>query len=115
MSWPVPGTLMIEPTESESLIELDKFCDAMISIKREINDVVSGKYEADDNPLVNAPHTALAVMSDNWVHKYSRETAAYPAPWLKEYKYWPSVRRVDNAFGDRNLVCTCPPIDAYSK
>jgi len=115
MSWPVPGTLMIEPTESEALVELDRFCDAMILIKREIDDVVSGKFEADDNPLINAPHTAIAVMSDNWIHKYSRETAAYPAPWLKEHKYWPSVGRVDNAFGDRNLVCTCPPIDAYSK
>jgi len=115
MSWPVPGTLMIEPTESEALVELDRFCDAMILIKREIDDVVSGKFEADDNPLINAPHTAIAVMSDNWIHNYSRETAAYPAPWLKEHKYWPSVGRVDNAFGDRNLVCTCPPIDAYSK
>jgi glycine dehydrogenase len=115
MSWPVPGTLMIEPTESEALVELDRFCDAMISIKREIDDVVSGKLKADDNPLINAPHTAIAVMSDNWLHQYSRETAAYPASWLKEHKYWPSVGRVDNAFGDRNLVCTCPPIDAYSK
>ena len=114
MSWPVPGTLMIEPTESEALVELDKFCDAMISIKREIEDVVSGKFDSKDNPLINAPHTALAVMSDSWEHKYSRQIAAYPAPWLKEHKYWPSVRRVDNAFGDRNLVCTCPPIDAYT-
>ena len=114
MSWPVPGTLMIEPTESEALVELDKFCDAMISIKREIEDVVSGKFDSNDNPLINAPHTAQAVMSDSWEHKYSRQIAAYPAPWLKEHKYWPSVRRVDNAFGDRNLVCTCPPIDAYT-
>ena len=114
MSWPVPGTLMIEPTESEALVELDRFCDAMISIKREIEDVVSGKFDSKDNPLTNAPHTALAVMSDNWEHKYSRQIAAYPAPWLKEHKYWPSVRRVDNAYGDRNLVCTCPPIDAYT-
>ena len=114
MSWPVPGTLMIEPTESEALVELDRFCDAMISIKREIEDVVSGKFDSNDNPLINAPHTAQAVMSDSWEHKYSRQIAAYPAPWLKEHKYWPSVRRVDNAFGDRNLVCTCPPIDAYT-
>tara|TARA_B100001758_G_scaffold51106_1_gene41596 strand:+ start:1229 stop:4021 length:2793 start_codon:yes stop_codon:yes gene_type:complete len=114
MSWPVPGTLMIEPTESEALVELDRFCDAMISIKREIEDVVSGKFDSKDNPLINAPHTALAVMSDSWEHKYSRQIAAYPAPWLKEHKYWPSVRRVDNAYGDRNLVCTCPPIDAYT-
>ena len=115
MSWPVPGTLMIEPTESESLVELDRFCDAMLSIKREIEDVVSGKFETNDNPLVNAPHTALTVMSDNWEHSYSRQIAAYPAPWLKEHKYWPSVGRVDNAFGDRNLVCTCPPLDTYTK
>ncbi len=114
MSWPVPGTLMIEPTESEALVELDRFCDAMISIKREIEDVVSGKFDSNDNPLINAPHTAQAVMSDSWEHKYSRQIAAYPAPWLKEHKYWPSVRRVDNAYGDRNLVCTCPPIDAYT-
>ena len=114
MSWPVPGTLMIEPTESEALVELDRFCDAMISIKREIEDVVSGKFDSKDNPLINAPHTALAVMSDKWEHKYSRQIAAYPAPWLKEHKYWPSVGRVDNAYGDRNLVCTCPPIDSYT-
>ena len=114
MSWPVPGTLMIEPTESEALVELDRFCDAMISIKREIEDVVSGKFDSNDNPLINAPHTAQAVMSDSWEHKYSRQIAAYPAPWLKEHKYWPSVRRVDNAYGDRNLVCTCPPIDEYT-
>ena len=115
MSWPVPGTLMIEPTESESKKELDRFCDAMVSIKKEIDGVVNGKFDPDDNPLKNAPHTALSIMNDNWNHKYSREIAAYPAAWLKDYKYWPSVGRVDNAFGDRNLICTCPPIDDYNK
>ena len=115
MSWPVPGTLMIEPTESESKKELDRFCDAMVSIKKEIDDVVNGKFDPEDNPLKNAPHTALSIMNDNWNHKYSREAAAYPAAWLKDYKYWPSVGRVDNAFGDRNLICTCPPIDDYNK
>ena len=115
MSWPVPGTLMIEPTESESKKELDRFCDAMVSIKKEIDDVVNGKFDSEDNPLKNAPHTALSIMKDNWNHKYSREAAAYPAAWLKDYKYWPSVGRVDNAFGDRNLICTCPPIDDYNK
>jgi len=115
MSWPVPGTLMIEPTESESKSELDKFCDAMLLIKEEIDDVVNGKLDKDDNPLKNAPHTALSIISDNWDHKYSREKAAYPAEWLKEHKYWPSVGRVDNAHGDRNLICTCPPIDTYNK
>ena len=115
MSWPVPGTLMIEPTESESKKELDRFCDAMVSIKKEIDDVVNGKFDPEDNPLKNAPHTALSIMNDNWNHKYSREIAAFPAAWLKDYKYWPSVGRVDNAFGDRNLICTCPPIDDYNK
>tara|TARA_Y100000741_G_scaffold165941_1_gene125468 strand:+ start:1263 stop:4073 length:2811 start_codon:yes stop_codon:yes gene_type:complete len=115
MSWPVPGTLMIEPTESESKKELDRFCDAMVSIKKEIDDVVNGKFDSEDNPLKNAPHTALSIMNDNWNHKYSREIAAYPAAWLKDYKYWPSVGRVDNAFGDRNLICTCPPIGDYNK
>lgn len=115
MSWPVPGTLMIEPTESESKRELDKFCDAMLSIKKEIDDVVSGKFDSTDNPLKNAPHTALSITSETWNHKYSREVAAYPAYWLKDYKYWPTVGRVDNAYGDRNLICTCAPIESYSK
>jgi len=113
MSFPVPGTLMVEPTESESKSELDRFCEAMISIKNEIMDVRNGSLDLKDNPLVNAPHTALHVTSDDWSHSYSREQAAYPADWLKAHKYWPSVGRVDNAFGDRNLVCTCPPIEDY--
>ena len=113
MSFPVPGTLMIEPTESESKRELDQFCDAMILIKKEIQDIIDGKLDKNDNPLTNAPHTAQFVSNDNWDHAYSRTQAAYPAKWLKEHKYWPSVGRVDNAYGDRNLVCTCPMIDEY--
>ncbi|SVD70406.1 uncharacterized protein METZ01_LOCUS423260, partial [marine metagenome] len=115
MSFPVPGTLMIEPTESETKVELDKFCNSMISIKKEIMHVVSGKLDANDNPLKNAPHTAQHVTSDDWNHKYSRQQASYPAPWLKNHKYWPTVGRVDNAFGDRNLICTCPPIEEYEE
>jgi glycine dehydrogenase len=113
MSWPVPGTMMIEPTESESKIELDRFCDAMISIKKEIDKVASGDFDKDDNPLKNAPHTANTSLSDEWNHKYSRYEACFPAEWQKEHKYWPSIGRIDNAFGDRNLICTCPPIDDY--
>ena len=113
MSFPVPGTLMIEPTESESKREMDRFCNAMISIRQEIQDVIDGTMDANDNPLKNAPHTASVVTVNEWKHSYSRQIAAYPAPWLKEHKYWPTVGRIDNAFGDRNLVCTCPPIDSY--
>ena len=115
MSFPVPGTLMIEPTESESKKELDQFCDAMISIKKEIEEIINGSLDQVDNPLTNAPHTAKVVTNDNWTHTYSRSQAAYPAKWLEEFKYWPSVGRVDNAFGDRNLICTCPPIEDYEK
>ena len=115
MSFPVPGTLMVEPTESESKKELDRFCDAMISIKKEIQDIIDGKSDINDNPLINAPHTAIQVTSDDWNHSYSREKAAYPAPWLKDHKYWPTVGRLDNAFGDRNLICACPPIEEYEK
>ena len=115
MSFPVPGTLMIEPTESESKKELDRFCDAMIAINNEIDDVINGKMDAEDNPLKNAPHTAHAIASDEWDHPYSRQKAAYPAPYLKNHKYWPSVGRIDNAYGDRNLMCTCPPVEAYKK
>ena len=115
MSFPVPGTLMIEPTESESKKELDRFCDAMIAIKNEIDDVINGRMDAEDNPLKNAPHTAHAIASDEWNHPYSRQKAAYPAPYLKNHKYWPSVGRIDNAYGDRNLMCTCPPVEAYKK
>ena len=113
MSFPVPGTLMIEPTESEAKAELDRFCMAMISIKNEIKDIMDGKLDTKDNPLKNAPHTAIHVTSNNWTHPYNRKLAAYPAPWLKDHKYWPSVGRVDNGFGDRNLICTCPTTDNY--
>ncbi len=115
MSFPVPGTLMIEPTESETKSELDRFCYAMISIKKEIMDVENGTAHKTDNVLKNAPHTAPHVTSDDWDHKYSRQQASYPASWLKDHKYWPAVGRVDNAFGDRNLMCTCPPIEHYDK
>ncbi len=115
MSWPEPGTLMIEPTESESKEELDRFCEAMISIRREIADVEQGKLPRDDNPLKNAPHTAAAIASDDWRHPYSRELAAFPAPWTRAQKFWPAVGRIDNAYGDRNLVCACPPMSEYGQ
>jgi glycine dehydrogenase len=108
MSFPVPGTLMIEPTESESRRELDRLCDALIAIRDEIRAIERGELDRSDNPLKNAPHTAAVVCSDAWSHPYSRELAAYPAPWLREHKYWPPVGRIDNAYGDRNLVCTFP-------
>ena len=107
MSWPIPGTLMVEPTESESKEELDRFCEAMISIRREILEIESGRMDAHNNPLKNAPHPASDVLSDKWDRPYSRELAVYPAPWLKENKYWPPVSRVDNVYGDRNLFCAC--------
>ncbi|MBX3386381.1 MAG: aminomethyl-transferring glycine dehydrogenase [Phycisphaeraceae bacterium] len=115
MSWPVPGTLMIEPTESEPKGELDRFCDAMIAIREEIRLIEKGAYDKTDNPLKHAPHTIGMVSADEWKHAYTRQAAAYPAgaPWLKEAKFWPPVGRVDNPYGDRNLVCTCPPMDAY--
>ncbi|MBL8135187.1 MAG: aminomethyl-transferring glycine dehydrogenase [Acidobacteria bacterium] len=113
VSFPVPGTLMIEPTESEDKGELDRFCDALISIRKEIEDVVTGKADAKDNVLKNAPHTAAVVTADTWTHPYTREQAAYPLPWVKADKFWPSVGRIDNPFGDRNLVCICPPMEAY--
>ena len=113
MSFPVAGTLMIEPTESESKAELDRFCDALIAIRGEIRDIEAGVLDKQDNPLKNAPHTAEVVVSDSWNHAYSREKAAFPAQWTRERKFWPAVSRVDNAFGDRNLVCACPPIEEY--
>ncbi len=114
MSWPVPGTLMIEPTESESRGELDRFCDALISIRSEIRAIEEGEMDRADNPLKHAPHTAAAVSSDAWNHSYSREQAAFPAPWLRDFKFWPAVGRVDNPYGDRNLVCTCDGMSSYS-
>lgn len=109
VSWPVPGTIMIEPTESEAKEELDRFCEAMISIHSEMSDVESGVADAKNNLLKNAPHTAQAVISDKWDRPYSRETAAYPAPWTRRNKFWPAVGRIDNVHGDRNLICNCTP------
>ncbi len=116
MSFPVPGTLMIEPTESESKAEIDRFCDAMTAIRGEIAAIESGTMDRANNPLKNAPHTADAIASAEWNHPYTREQAVYPtaAKWLRTHKYWPPVSRVDNAYGDRNLVCSCPPIESYS-
>ncbi len=114
MSWPVPGTLMIEPTESESKAELDRFCDAMIAIHAEIKAIESGSMDRADNPLKNAPHMAQVVVAEKWQHPYSREQAAFPAPWTREHKFWPSVGRVDNVYGDRHVVCTCLPVEAYT-
>ncbi|MSP72798.1 MAG: glycine dehydrogenase (aminomethyl-transferring) [Myxococcales bacterium] len=112
MSFPVPGTFMIEPTESESKAEMDRFCDAMLSIREEIRRIERGEWPRDDNPLKHAPHTAAAVTAETWTHPYSRTVAAFPAPSTRDFKFWPSVGRVDNAYGDRNLICTCPPLDA---
>ncbi len=113
MSFPVPGTLMIEPTESESLAELDRFCEAMIIIREEIRAIENGEADADNNPLHNAPHTAEVISSDEWDRPYSRDQAAYPVSWVRESKFWPFVGRVDNVYGDRNLFCSCVPIDEF--
>ena len=115
MSFPVAGTLMIEPTESESREELDRFCDAMIAIRGEIREIEQGVADRENNVLRNAPHTARALASDSWDRPYSREQAAFPAPWVREFKFWPPVARVDNAYGDRNLVCACPPVEAFAE
>ena len=111
MSWPVPGALMIEPTESESKAELDRFCDTMIAIHSEIKAIESGRMDKSNNPLKNAPHTAQAVIADQWDRPYSREQAAFPAPWSREHKFWPAVGRVDNVYGDRHVVCMCLPVE----
>jgi glycine dehydrogenase len=111
MSWPVPGTLMVEPTESESREELDRFCDAMITIHGELCAIERDDLDRTDNPLKNAPHTARMVIADTWTHPYPREQAAYPAPWLREHKFWPAVARIDNVYGDRNVFCSCPPVE----
>ncbi|MFO0857665.1 MAG: aminomethyl-transferring glycine dehydrogenase [Phycisphaerales bacterium] len=113
MSWPVPGTLMIEPTESESKAELDRFCDAMIAIREEIRAIEQGKIDKLNNPLKNAPHTMYVVTADKWDRPYTREQAAFPLAWVRGHKFWPSVGRVDNPYGDRNLVCTCAPMEEY--
>jgi glycine dehydrogenase len=113
MSWPVHDSLMIEPTESESKQELDRFCDAMISIRGEIDKVASGEYSREDNPLRNAPHAYHLLIEDEWKHTYSREAAFFPSEHTRLDKYWPPVGRVDNVYGDKHLVCTCPPMEAY--
>jgi glycine dehydrogenase len=111
MSFPIAGTLMVEPTESEAKPELDRFCEAMIAIRAEILAVEEGAMPRDDNPLKHAPHTAEAIASGEWKHPYSREQAAFPAPWTRSRKFWPAVGRINNAQGDRHLVCSCPPIE----
>jgi glycine dehydrogenase len=113
LSFPVADTLMIEPTESESKAELDRFCDAMVAIHGELQAIGRGELDRDDNPLKGAPHTAREIAGD-WTHAYSREQAAYPLPYVREAKFWPSVKRVDNAAGDRQLVCSCPPVSDYA-
>jgi glycine cleavage system P protein (glycine dehydrogenase) len=115
VSWPVAGTMMVEPTESESKDELDRFCDAMKSIYAEIETVVNGKIDKQNNPLKNAPHTARQIASEKWDHPYSREQAAFPAPWTRDHKFWPAVARIDNVYGDRNLFCSCPPVEEFSE
>jgi glycine dehydrogenase len=107
--------MMIEPTDSESKAELDRYCDAMIAIKQEVNAIAEGSMDKLDNPLKNAPHTAEILLANDWTHPYTRHQAAYPAPWLKEHKFWTSVGRIDTAFGDRNFVCSCLPIEAYAE
>lgn len=115
LSFPVAGTIMIEPTESESKAELDRFCDALLAIREEIDQIARGEYDLENNPVHNAPHTCDVATSDEWAHPYSRETAVFPLPYLRHgFKFWPTVGRIDQAFGDRNLVCTCPPMEAYA-
>jgi glycine dehydrogenase len=114
VSFPVPGTLMIEPTESEGKGELDRFCDAMIAIRAEIQAVIDGTVDPHNNVLKNAPHTVVALAAEHWSHPYSREQAAFPLPFVRANKFWPSVGRVDSAFGDRHLMCACPPAAAYA-
>jgi glycine dehydrogenase len=114
MSFPIPGTLMVEPTESEPLAELDRFCDAMIAIREEIAEIERGAQPREGNVLKNAPHTAESLLAADWTRPYARDKAAYPLPHLRRNKYWPPVGRIDNTFGDRNFVCACPPIDSYT-
>jgi len=115
MSWPVAGALMIEPTESESKFELDRFCDAMIAIREEIGEIERGDVDAEDNLLRNAPHTMDDIADEAWAHPYTREQAVFPAPYLRESKYWPPVNRIDQVYGDRHLICVCPPLEAYAE
>jgi glycine dehydrogenase len=113
VSFPVHDTLMIEPTESESKAELDRFADALISIKKEIEEIAAGTADPTDNVLKNAPHTAMEAIKDEWDHRYSRTKAVYPLPAVRNHKFWPSVGRLNNTYGDKNIVCTCPPIESY--
>ena len=113
MSFPVPGTIMIEPTESEDKAELDRFCDALLSIREEIKMIEEGKMDKKDNALKNSPHTQSSIVNSEWSKPYSREFAAFPLPYIKENKFWPSVARVNNTYGDRNLICTCVPVSSY--
>ena len=115
VSFPVHDTIMVEPTESESLEELDRFCAALISIREEIREIENGTASKTDNVLKNAPHTLFVAMEEEWNHAYTRKKAIFPMNAVKENKFWPSVGRIDNAFGDRNLICSCPPIEAYSE
>lgn len=115
MSFPVPGTIMIEPTESEDKAELDRFCDALLSIRNEIKEIEEGKMDRKNNPLKNAPHTLLSIVNSEWSMAYSREQAAYPLPYVRENKFWPAVARVNNTYGDRNLICTCEPVSSYAE
>ena len=114
MSFPVPGTIMIEPTESEDHAELDRFCNALLSIREEIRAVEEGKADKRDNPLKNAPHTQHVICADKWPYSYPRELAAFPLPYTRANKFWPAVGRVNNTYGDRNLICTCEPVEAYA-
>ena len=113
VSFPVAGTLMIEPTESEAKTELDRLCEALILIRAEIQDIADGRQPKTNNLLKNAPHTAAIVTATEWTRPYSREQAAFPAPWIRNNKFWPSVSRIDEAYGDRHLICSCPPIESY--
>lgn len=114
VSFPVAGTLMIEPTESESLPELDRFCEALLGIRREMQAIEKGEADQENNTLKNAPHTMAVLTADTWTFPYSRSEAAYPLDFVRENKFWPSIRRVDDAHGDRNLICTCKPMESYS-
>ncbi len=115
LSFPVPGTIMIEPTESEDKAELDRFCDAMIKIYEEIQAIADGKADKNDNALKNAPHTQHVICADEWSHSYTRQAAAFPLPYIRENKFWPSIARVNNTYGDRHLICTCEPVSSYAE
>jgi glycine dehydrogenase len=113
VSFPVAGTMMVEPTESENKVELDRFIEAMQSIRKEVDDIAKGDADLENNVLKNAPHTAAVITADVWTKPYSRTSAAYPLEWVRDNKFWPTASRVDDAYGDRNLVCACEPIDSY--